>query len=149
MKMKKNFKKEAVIVALLLLSISILVPVTCGRTLPNQTRVSDIIKNQDELQTLPKNVMTSPAKDFSIVIHRIKEEDEIDPWPYGEANWQLRMYVEGIRKTLEIDGDNVVVDLTFTWEDIITDETTFVQIKMELLDLDPWPGYQPISSRGA
>jgi len=138
-KAKRNFRKEAVIIALLLLSLSTLIPVTYGQALPNQNKI----------QISPKKFEASTTEDFSIVIHRIKQEDEIDPWPHGEADWQLRMYVEGVRKTYECVGDNVIVDLAFTWEGIITEEMTFVQIKMELLDLDPWPDYHDIADISA
>ena len=136
--MKNSFRKEAVIIALLMLSLSTLIPATYGQTISNQNKIE-----------MPTNKGGATTEDFSITIHRIKQEDEIDPWPYGEANWKLRMYVEGTRKTFEITGDNVIVDKTFTWEDVITEEMTFAQIKMELMDTDPWPDYHDIADISA
>ena len=87
------------------------------------------------------------TEDFSIIIHRIKQEDEIDPW--GEAEWQLRMYVNGVKKTYTCEGDDVLVEKTFIWPDIIVDGMEFVPIKMELLEEDTWPNGDDIADISA
>jgi len=132
-KTQKKFKKWSLFFALLLLSTVVLTPLTLSQTINDSNTIKPL----------------STAEDFCITIHRIQQNDEIDPWPHGEADWQLRMYVNDVKITFEVDGDDVIVDEVFTWEDAIPEGMKFVDIKMELLDLDPWPDISDIADISA
>lgn len=136
MKKYNNFRLEAVGVAILLLSLSTLIP--ASQSLP-------INKEQS---SNPKNTFLT-STDFSITIHRIAQVDEIDPMPFDQADWRVYMYVNGEEKTQECVGDDIILDTTFTWEGIITDETTHLNIDMRLLDRDDWPGANDIADISA
>lgn len=143
---KNNFKKPALIVTFLLLSVTLIAPLTQSNILRNLERNTlTIIKKEN----FPKP-STLGSKDFSIVIHRIKKEDSIDP-AKGSANWKLYLYVNGQRKTVEKDGDDVIIDRTITWEDIISDGIEFLEIKFELLEKDfgYWPDKHDIADVSA
>ena len=133
MKKQKNLKKWSFFFALLLLSMALFTPLTMSQTI------------NDSNTTKP----LSTAQDFCITIHRIKENDEIDPWPHGDPDWQLRIYVNGVKKTFEVEGEDIIVDEVFTWEEAIPEGMKFVDIKMELLDLDPWPDTSDIADISA
>ena len=73
LKKKNIFSKRVILVIVILLSLSILTPISQGL----------IINSKQDNPGGGK----LPSEYFSITIHRIKQEDEIDPWPYGEADW--------------------------------------------------------------
>ena len=135
MRMRNFFKNWAILTVGMLLILALSVPIVESLTIKN---------NADLLNTLSND-------DFAITIHRIREEDEIDPWPHGEPDWQLRMYVKGIRQTYECVGSDVYVDETFVWPGIITDQDELIDIKFELLDLDSgiWPDLHDIADISA
>lgn len=141
MKSEKNtfFKKRSLFIALLLLFVSILVPLTQGQ-------VVEILNNSSSVSTL------SESKNFCITIHRIKQEDEIDPWPHSwEGEWKLNMYVNGEKQELTCTGEDIKIDEIFTWEDIVVEGMKSVDIKMELLELDTgvWPDFHDIADISA
>ena len=128
---EKSFKKWAIFVLFILISMVISTPIS-------QSYVAD---------TIQPNTLGADNNDFSIIIHRIRQEDEIDP--LSEADWQLRMYVNDVKITYECDGDDVYIDETFTWQDILTEGMEFVYVKMELLELDTWPNEHDIADISA
>lgn len=132
-KKQKNFKKWSLFFTSLIVSMVVLTPLSQSQTLYDSNPI----------------VPLSTDEDFCITIHRIQQNDEIDPWPHGEADWQLRMYVNGVKITYEVEGDDVIVDEIFTWEEIIPEGMKFADIKMELLDLDPWPDTSDIADISA
>lgn len=128
-------------VAFLLVFLNIFIPITNGVTLKTYN---------DKDTYLPSKV--SNGKDFSIIIHRIRQEDEIDPFPHSSAGeWRLNVYVNNEKKTIECTGEDIVIDEILTWGRIIQDEMKFLEIKMELLDLDTgiWPDYHDIADISA
>ena len=134
-----NMKKKAFLVIFLMFLTSVFVPITSSITINTQ--------NNQTIQTLDDNI------DFSIMIHRIKQsDDEIDPWPHSpEGEWQLRMYVNGIKIQYECTGKDIIVDKNFIWENIIDDSTKYLEIRMELLELDGghWPNEDDIADISA
>lgn len=137
MKIKKytNFKVEAIFVTIILLSLSTLIPASQGLAL-------------DEKQpSNPKNNHLGNT-DFSITIHRIKQEDEMDPMPYDEADWRLIMYVDGVEKTYDCVGDDITLDETFTWEEMIQ-EDLHIDVDIRLMERDDWPGANDIADISA
>ena len=128
MKINK-LKKWTVLIALLLLSSAVFIPVT------QATLIS-----KEKTKTIPtKNETVKPAfsvggRDFSFVLHRIKQEDDIDPG--SSADWRIRIYINGERKTYEKNGDDVTVDKTITWENAIPDDMKLVEIRIELQEKD-------------
>jgi len=146
MKTKTGFKKYVIIITFLLISTAAIAPLTQGITLKN---IGKNILSTIEKKTSPKYT-TLGFRDFSITIHRIKKEDSIDPGK-GSANWKLYMYVNGEKKTLDKDGDDVIIDKTITWDDAISDNTTSINIKFELLEKDfgYWPDEHDIADISA
>ena len=138
-KEKNNFKKYAIFSAYLIFSISILTPVLFS----NNSIAIEFSKNFKS-----KNYGLDD-QDFIIMLHRIKQEDEIDPWPHGEADWQIKMYVNDISQTYECEGDDILVDEVFYWEDVITQAMTSIDVKFELKDLDPWPDENDVADVSA
>ncbi len=138
-KEKNNYKKYAVFSAYLMISIAIMTPLVFASN-SNAIELSQNIKELNSSQY---------DQDFIIMLHRIKQEDEIDPWPHGEADWQLNMYVNGECKTYECVGDDLIIDEVFYWEDIITPGVTTLDVKFELKDLDPWPDENDIADISA
>ncbi|MCX6668175.1 MAG: PKD domain-containing protein [Euryarchaeota archaeon] len=138
MKNKKhtNFRVEAIFVAIILLSMSTLIP--ASQSLP-------ITK---ENSSDPKNTFLTDT-DFSITIHRIAQIDEIDPMPWDQADWRLYMYVNGEEKTYECVGDDIILDTTFTWEGIIANEVPSLDVDMRLMDRDDWPSGNDIADISA
>ena len=136
-------KKWVVFVVGLLVSLSVVAPLS-------QSHLVDTISSDDHGTGLLKSF--SSDKDFSITIHRIKQEDEIDPWPHSDSpEWHLNMYVNGVKKTFECVGGDVIVDKIFTWDDAVTEDMKFVEVKMELLDKDSggWPDEDDIADISA
>jgi hypothetical protein len=121
MKNKLILKKYSIFVAFLFLTTAILIPTIQGFS---------ISKENFEIKT----AALLSARDFSISLHRIQEEDEIDPG--SGADWTIRMYVNGERKTYRPDGNNVVIDKTFVWKDVVTEGMTNIAIKLELQERD-------------
>lgn len=139
--MKKNkhskYKKLTIAIALLMLSTALTIPITQGLTITNH-QTNTIQKTQQTTNTPTAQPSTLGAFNFSISLHRIKQEDEIDPWPHGEADWRLGMYVNGEKKSKTYDGDDINIGQdVITWENHIGKNDTTVDIKMELLDRDP------------
>lgn len=137
MEKNSNIKKWSIFITALFLSTVILTPISQSLTINNR-------KNGEQQKI---NVLTSG--DFSIAIHRIRQEDEIDPWPYDEADWRLMMYVNDMKKTFDCEGDDIIIDQTFTWPDIIQLEDDYVYVKMELMERDDWPGVNDIADISA
>jgi len=131
-----NFRLKTIFVAALLLSLSTLIPASQSLTLT------------EKQPSNPKNTVLINT-DFSITIHRIKAEDPIEFWPWDEPDWRIYMYVNGEEKTYECVGNDIIVDTTFTWEGIITDQTTHLDIDMRLLERDDWPGVNDIADISA
>jgi len=123
----KIFKSKNIVffVIIFLFGASILLPISNGLTLN----------------------FTNADRNFSIIIQKIKQEDEIDP--SSGANWQLRIYVNDLKKTLECSGNDLALGKVFTWFGSIGEEDDFVDIKMELLDKDTWPGKNDIADISA
>jgi hypothetical protein len=95
------------------------------------------------------NLKTYNGKDFSIIIHRIRQEDEIDPLPHSSGGeWILSIYVNNEKKTIECSGEDIAIDQILTWEGIIQDEMKFLTIEMELLE-DDWPDADDIADISA
>jgi hypothetical protein len=140
---KYKFRKYAVFSAYLMISIAICSPIVIGSNFESIERSQNMNNNNYEKECLMQD------QDFIIMIHKIRQEDEIDPWPHGEADWHLKMYVNGVSKTFEIEGDDVIVDEVFYWEDIITQGVASLDIKFELKDLDPWPDENDIADISA
>lgn len=144
----KFFKEWIIFVVALLISVSVITPIS-------QSYFVDIADKEiiaiDRYNTgLLKS--SSSGDDFFITIHRIRQEDEIDPWPHSAScEWRLSMYVNGIKKTLECSGEDIVVDKIFTWKNIVTEDMKFVEIKMELLEVDSgnWPDENDIADISA
>jgi len=126
-------KKVTIFTVAMLVLLSFLAPINLG-----------FVINQNL-----ENLEYTETENFSITLHRIRQEDEIDPWPYGEADWHLAMYVNDVKKTYDCVGDDVYVDKTFTWVDIIEEGMEFVNVRMELLDLDTWPNEDDIADISA
>ena len=125
------FKKSVLVIAAILLSVAVFSPISQGQIF-NTTNLDN--------------------KDFSITIHRIRQDDDIDPWPHtNEAEWQLNMYVNGQKQSYECSGDDLIVDQLFVWEGIITEGMKFLEIKFELLDHDLgyWPDEDDIADISA
>ncbi len=59
------------------------------------------------------------------------------------------MYVEGTEQIYECGGDDIILDTTFTWEGIITYQTTSLDIELRLMDTDSWPGENDIADISA
>jgi hypothetical protein len=134
---KTNFKKKEVLVAFLLISVTIFAPLTQSISINNPST------------TLPRACSNSGDKDFSITIHRIKQIDEIDPFPHTPpGEWVLRIYVNEVKKTLYCSGEDIIIDKIFTWENCINDQMKYVEIKMELLE-DDWPDGDDIADISA
>jgi len=128
-KMGSNkIKKWTIFIMLLMISSVIFIPATQGAIISKEknkaTSANEIVK--------PSSLVG--GRDFSFVLHRIKQEDEIDPG--SSADWRVRIYVNGERKTYEKNGDDVTVDKTITWENIIPDGMNLVEIKIELQEKD-------------
>ena len=121
MKNYKNFKKISIFVAVVLLSAAVFIPVTQALSI-----------KKDNIYI--KSTSFFEARDFSISLHRITEEDEIDPG--SGADWTIRMYVNGEKKSFNHNGNNEPIDKTFVWDDVITEHTTSVEIKLELKERD-------------
>lgn len=138
MKIKKynNFRVEAIFVAIILLSLSTLIPASQG------------ISSDEKQSSNPKNTVLT-STDFSITIHRIKAEDPIEFWPWDQADWRLYMDVNGVEKIYECVGSDIILDKTFTWEGIITDATTHLDINLRLMDTDSWPDQNDIADISA
>lgn len=131
MKRNTNFLKSwALVIAAIFISLNIVAPIAQSLT----------IKNEDNKQ---KDL---GGKDFSITIHRIREEDDIDPWPHGEADWTIRMYVNNamIEYNCPDDHNDLLVDKTFVWAGV-NPNNGYVSIRMELFDRDPWPDVNDIA----
>jgi len=143
---KNGFRKYAVIIAFLLLSTAVAAPLTQSKSLRN---IEKIVLGATKNEGSPE-ITSLGLRDFSITIHRIKKEDSIDP-AKGSANWKLYMFVNGQRKTLDKDGDDVIIDKTITWENIVSNDTTALEIKFELLekDLGYWPDEHDIADISA
>ncbi len=95
---------------------------------------------------------SSNNKDFSIIIHKIFQDDEIDPFPHLEGgDWKLSIYVNDEKRTLECSGKEVILDKILVWEDIIQENMKFLEIRFELLDLDSgvWPDEHDIADISA
>lgn len=131
---KGNFKRWAIVITGLFICMTILTPI-CQSFSINVNEKEPMLSDED----------------FTITLHRIREEDEIDPWPHSGPNWQLRMYVNDVKKIYECDGEDVIVDKTFTWPGIISEEAEYVNIKMELLEKDSgiWPDLHDIADISA
>jgi len=121
---KNTFKKWVFLVSLLFLTIAIFTPISQSQAVENQINIDN-----------KTNSSSAEYEDFCIRIHRILRIDEIDPMG-GSADWQLRMYVNGVKKVYECEGDDIILDKNFIWDDIIQEGMKFVDIKMELLELD-------------
>lgn len=123
-----KIKKWTIFITLLMISSVIFIPATQGAIISKEknkaTSANEIVK--------PSSLVGE--RDFSFVLHRIKQEDEIDPG--SSADWRVRIYVNGERKTYEKKGDDVTVDKTITWENIIPDGMNLVEIKIELQEKD-------------
>lgn len=119
----KNFKKWSIFVVFVLVSTAVFMPANQGLSINKENSNSNI-----------KSTAVFSARDFSISLHRIQEEDEIDPG--SGADWTIRMYVNGERKSYNHNGNNDAIDKTFVWKDIITDTTTNLDIKIELKERD-------------
>lgn len=128
--MRSNkIKKWTIFITLLMISSAIFIPITQGA----------IISKEKNKTTSTNNEIVKPSalvggRDFSFVLHRIKQEDETDPG--SSADWCVRIYVNGERKTYEKNGDDVTVDKTITWENVIPDGMNLVEIKIELQEKD-------------
>jgi len=133
-KIYNNFRLEAVVVAILLLSLSTFIPALQSI----HAEESSDFKNTPKINT-----------DFSITIHRIAQIDEIDPLPFDQADWKLYMYVNGDEKTYECAGDDIILDTTFTWEGIITNEVHFLNVDMRLAERDDWPSGNDVADISA
>jgi len=121
MKKKSNFKKWSIFVAFLFLTTAILVPTIQGLSIKKENIVVNSTANLN-------------ARDFSISLHRIKAEDSLDD--ASGADWTIRMYIDGERQTYKKEGNNVVIDKTFIWDDVVTDSTTNIEVKFELQERD-------------
>ena len=118
---KRCFKRWSLYVAVILLSAAVLIPAAQGISI-----------NKENTEISSKGFMD--ARDFSISLHRITEEDEIDPG--SGADWTIRMYVNGEKINFNHKGDNNPIDKTFTWDDEVTEHTTEIEIKLELKERD-------------
>ena len=121
-KIKSSFKKRVFLVIMLLLSVTIISPISQSQA------VNNLFYDKE------KNNIFEENQDFSIRLHRIISIDDIDPGTNPE--WELRMYVNDIKKTYECEGEDVFVDKNFIWDEIITEGMKYVEIKMELLEND-------------
>jgi hypothetical protein len=149
-RIRVDIKKAAIFITILLLSLAIIVPFSQSQSMKNISRNIVILKNLYKQTISNPRPTTLGKRDFSIVLHRIKKEDSIDP-AKGSANWKLRMYVNGERKTYECDKDDIIIDKIITWEDIITDDLTYLEIKFELQEKDfgYWPDEHDIADISA
>lgn len=129
--LKNNFKKEAFFVTFLMISMAVMLPLTQAISLPKNIK-EEIEINENKITSLRS---INEGRSFSLVIHSIAEVDEIDDGT--RANWILRMYVNGIRKDLEADGDTVTINKMITWENIPSDQT-ILEVKLELQEEDLW-----------
>ncbi len=134
---------------LIVKKISILTIIFCLLTISFFNPLTMALQSKSEILEKNRELSLGDGIDFSIVIHRIEQIDEIDPSIHGEADWTLRMYVNNQKQTFECEGDSVVVDKCFTWEKIIQDDTEELDIKMELKDRDPWPDVDDIADISA
>jgi hypothetical protein len=145
--MSSNEKEKSIFCSKKLVSKNIfaIIMVFCLLTISFLNPLSTALKSENEI--IKTNTISAFGEgiDFSIFVHRIKQIDEIDPNVHGEADWELRMYVNGQKKTYECEGDNVAVDRIFIWDDIIQEDTEELDIKMELRDYDPWPDEDDIA----
>jgi len=128
-----NFRLEAIVVAVILLSMSMFIP-----TLQSLPMAKEKSSNAPRINT-----------DFSITIHRIAQVDEIDPMPFDQADWKLYMYVKGEEKTYECDGDDIILDTTFTWEGIIVNQEQYLDVEIRLGERDDWPSGNDIADISA
>jgi len=127
--MKDNkIKKWTIFIALLMISTAVFIPATQGASILKTASTKD--------ETTPPSQPSSSVggRDFSFVLHRIKQEDDIDPG--SSADWRIRIYVNGERKTYEKDGDDITVDKTIIWKNAIPDDMTLVEIRIELQEKD-------------
>ena len=129
--------------------ISIITIIFCLITISCFNPLTTALHSKNEIMEKNKIKSLGDGIDFSIVIHRIEQIDEIDPSIHGEADWTLRMYVNNQKQTFECEGDSVVIDKCFTWEEIIQEDTEELYIKMELKDTDPWPDEDDIADISA
>ncbi len=74
-----NFRLEAIVVAVILLSMSMFIP-----TLQSLPMAKEKSSNAPRINT-----------DFSITIHRIAQVDVIYPMPFDQADFKLYIFVYG------------------------------------------------------
>lgn len=137
-KKKISFKKWASFTAIMILLFSFIsIPCQC-LTVNNDVNAEETCNKTGE--------------DFSVTIHKIKQHDEIDPLPHSyEGEWQLNIYINDVKKTLEFVGEEVIIDTILVWPGIVEDGMKFVKIKMELKDKDlgMWPDEDDIADISA
>jgi hypothetical protein len=135
-KKKANFRLITMLMSVILISLSFVAPICQCLTINNDNN--------------NPSIYTSNGEDFTIMLHRLKLEDEIDPLK-GSAEWTLKMYVNDIKQTYEFSCEDCTIDQTFTWGGIITEGMKLVEIKMELLerDLGYWPDEHDIADISA
>jgi hypothetical protein len=138
MKNKKhnNFRVGAIFVAIILVSMSTLIPASQGLAL-DEKQPSD-----------PKNTALT-STDFSLTIHRIKAEDPIEFWPWDQPDWRIYVFVNGMPKSYDCVGDDIIIDKNLIWEGIITDDVNHLDMELRLLERDDWPDQNDIADISA
>ena len=137
----ENFKMKKVVflTVFLLVGVNIFIPISSSLTLNTNNGENDL-------------TATSNNKDFSIIIHKIRQDDEIDPLPHsGPPEWRLSIYVNDEKQVIECSGEEVIIDKILVWDDIIQDGMKFLEIVMELQELDTgvWPDPHDIADISA
>jgi hypothetical protein len=139
--MKKQRNRKAMALTMLIIVIflffSILTPITTGLSLQKEN----------------KNLLNSSEdEDFILTIHRLRTEDEIDPFPHSqEGEWELSIYVDNEKQKFEVSATDKIIDKSFSWPGIVKEGMKFIEVKMELLekDLGYWPDDHDIADISA